>query len=251
MSEKILRQKTWTEREEILRSEFLQTFRRCPIPDDELLSHLGLFVSSRNLSRILLMDFLYRQVLRIHGNIMEFGVRWGQNLALFSTLRGIYEPFNRHRKVIGFDTFEGLSGVTEKDGHAEFIEPGSLAVTEGYERYLEEVLNFHENENPIAHFKKFDIRKGDAAIQLQKYLDEHPETIVALAFFDMGLYKPTRECLQIIKDHLTKGSILAFDELNEPDAPGETVAVKEVFGLGRYSIQRYPFASRVSYIIIE
>ena len=25
---------------------------------------------------------------------MEFGVRWGQNLALFESFRGIYEPYN-------------------------------------------------------------------------------------------------------------------------------------------------------------
>ena len=39
---------------------------------------------------------------------MEFGVRWGQNLITLNNLRGIYEPFNHSRKIIGFDTFEGF-----------------------------------------------------------------------------------------------------------------------------------------------
>lgn len=34
---------------------------------------------------------------------MEFGVRWGQNLALFESFRGIYEPYNYNRKIVGFD----------------------------------------------------------------------------------------------------------------------------------------------------
>ncbi|MEO6203661.1 MAG: crotonobetainyl-CoA--carnitine CoA-transferase, partial [Nitrospirales bacterium] len=55
-----------------------------PIPPDQLLSNLGLFLESKHLARLLFMDFLYRQIIAVQGVVMEFGVRWGQNLALFS-----------------------------------------------------------------------------------------------------------------------------------------------------------------------
>ena len=55
--------------------------------------NLGLFLTPQALSRILFMDFLYRQILDIQGVVIELGCRWGQNLSLFSSLRGIYEPF--------------------------------------------------------------------------------------------------------------------------------------------------------------
>jgi hypothetical protein len=42
----------------------------------------------------------------------------------------------------------------------------------------------------------------------------------------------------VIKEHLTKGSVLGFDELNCHDFPGETLAMKEVLGLDRYAIKR-------------
>ena len=45
---------------------------------------------------------------------MDFGTRWGNNMALFSIFRGMYEPFNRHRKIIGFDTFSGFPSINEK-----------------------------------------------------------------------------------------------------------------------------------------
>ena len=61
---------------------------------------------------------------------MEFGVRWGQNLVTLSNLRGIYEPFNYSRKIIGFDTFEGFPSVHEKDGTHQSIEKGAFNVTE-------------------------------------------------------------------------------------------------------------------------
>ena len=58
-----------------------------------------------------------------------------------------------------------------------------------------------------------ELVKGDAPEGLRKYLDAHPETIVAFAYFDMDLYEPTRECLEILKDYTTKGTVIGFDEL--------------------------------------
>ena len=82
-------------------------------------------------------------------------------------------------------------------------------------------------------------------------MKKHPETIIALAYFDFDVYKPTKKCLEAIKTHLVKGSILAFDELNDPDSPGETQALMEVFGLNNIQLRRYRYASRVSYFIVE
>ena len=41
-------------------------------------------------------------------------------------------------------------------------------------------------------------------VTLRKYLDDHPETIVALAYFDFDLYEPTRKCPDQIKLTLTE-----------------------------------------------
>jgi len=75
---------------------------------------------------------LYRRALDVHGVVMEFGVRWGSNLALFQSLRGIYEPYNYTRKIIGFDTFAGFPSVSEQDGDDAVIAPGAYGVSEGY-----------------------------------------------------------------------------------------------------------------------
>ena len=231
------------------RKEFLYLFRRCPIPDDEFFLNLGLFLTPQTLSRILFMDFLYRQILDVQGIVIEFGCRWGQNLSLFAALRGIYEPFNRLRKVVGFDTFEGLPGVTVKDGNG--LSPGMYPVTPGYEEYLARVLDFQEQESPLSHVKKYEVVKGDASVCIREYLERNPETIIAVAYFDLDIYEPTRECLSAIRDRLTRGSVIGFDELNEPVCPGETLALKEVFGLSRFSIRRFPYSARTSYVIVD
>ena len=184
--------------ESICRSEMTKYLKLCPIPDDQLLLNLGLFIESKNLARILFMDFLFRQIIEVPGVVMEFGTRWGQNTALFSALRGIYDPFDRHRKIIGFDTFSGFPAINKKDGKSDLMQVGRLAMTEKYEEYLYHILELHEKLNPLSHIKKFDIRKGDATLEVTKYLKEFPETIIALAFFDFDLYEPTKKCLESI-----------------------------------------------------
>lgn len=124
-----------------MRKEFIEYLKKCPIPNDQLVSNLGLFLNSKNLSRILFISHLYQQIIDIQGIIIEFGIRWGQNLALFSALRGIYEPFNRDRKIIGFATFAGFPGISEKDGSSDIMEVINLFVTENYVEYLQKYWN--------------------------------------------------------------------------------------------------------------
>lgn len=237
--------------EKMIREQFAEHFKKCPIPGDQLFSNLGLFLNSKNLSRILFMDHLYRQIIDVQGIIIEFGTRWGQNLALFSALRGIYEPFNRHRKIVGFDTFTGFPGISAKDGKSDMMKKGKLVVTKNYVDYLTKVMEFQENDNPLSHIKKFDLRVGDAVVEIDNYLKEYPETIIALAYFDFDIYEPTKKCLGAIRPYLVKGSVLGFDELNDPDSPGETIALREVFGLNNIKLKRYPYASRVSYFVLR
>lgn len=234
-----------------IRQEIVELLKNCPIPQDQLMSNLGLFLNSKNLSRILFMDHIFKQIVDIPGVIFEFGTRWGQNVALFSALRGIYDAFNRHRKIVGFDTFTGFPEVTPEDGSSKMMSKGNLTLTENYYEYLTKIMEYHEQENPLSHIKKYELIKGDANIEIEMYFKEHPETIVALAFFDFDVYKPTKKCLETIKPHLVKGSILGFDELNDPDSPGETLALNEVFGLNNITLKRYKYTSRTSYFVVE
>lgn len=237
--------------EQICRQQMVDQLSQTSIPPDQLLANLGLFLESKNLARLLFMDFLYRQMISVQGVIMEFGVRWGQNLALFSALRGLYEPFNRHRKIIGFDTFKGFPSIHEKDGHSSMMVNGQLAVSPCYQETLQRLLTLHESLNPLAHIKKNELCAGDVMEELPRYLSRCPETIVAMAYFDLDLYEPTVKCLELLRPRMTKGTILGFDELNDQDSPGETLALMEVFGLNHLKIQRFPFASRVSYVVFE
>lgn|SRR3989344_3495270 len=233
------------------REQLVKLLENWPVPNNEKLLNLGTFLVPQTLSRILFMDFLYRQILDVQGTVFDFGTRWGQNLSLFTSFRGIYEPFNHLRKVAAFDTFKGFPKITKEDGKSKIMNKKNYAVTPHYEDYLAKIINIQEQESPLSHIKKHEIIKGDASVEIKKYIKRNPETIVALAYFDFDLYKPTKECLSTIRNRLTKGSVLGFDELNDHHCPGETLAVKDVLGLNRYKIQRFPYNSRTSYLIID
>ena len=237
--------------EKAILKTFVEHLKDAPLPNDELLPNLGLFLTSKNLSRILFYYEIYKKITHLHGIIAEFGVRWGQTLSIMSALRGIFEPFNRHRKIVGFDTFEGFKGLCERDGDLCKCTDGSYSVTPCYEDYLSEILFMQEQLNPMSHLRRYELVKGDAVETVPEYLRMHPETIISLAIFDFDIYAPTKAALEAIRPHLCKGSVLVFDELCDDIFPGETVALQESFGLNNLRIQRYPMTSRISYLEIE
>ena len=102
----------------------------------------------------------------------------------------------------------------------------------------------------MSHVKKHTLVKGDASITCSEFLNNNPEVLVAMAYFDMALYEPTLKCLEAIKPRLIKGSVLVFDELCHHDYPGETRAVVEILGTQNYEIKRSKFLPDRSYMVI-
>lgn len=233
------------------RERWVEAFKHCPVSEDELFQNLGLFLNAKDIARILFTNNLYNQILDVPGVIMEFGVKWGGNCSLFSSLRGCYEPYNVRRKIIGFDTFEGFPSIDKKDGDAPLIGVGNLALPEGYEEYLNSIMEFQEKTQPLSHIKKFEVIKGDACQTVEKYLHDNPETIISLAYFDFDIYEPTKVVLELIRDRLTKGSVIGFDELNDPSCPGETKAVMEVLGINNIRLKKWPYCAKHCWFVVE
>ena len=199
------------------------------------------------LSRIIYYCELYQKIINVPGVICEFGVQWGATLALLQNLRGMYEPYNVSRKIIGFDTFEGFATIDGKDG--DFAKVGDYKSLPGYEEILDEILGIHENFSPISHIKKYELVKGDASQTIGIWLEKNPYAIVSMAIFDMDVYKPTKDVLEKIIPRLVKGSLLVFDELNCQHFPGETTAVQEVLGLNNITLKRHPHQSYCAWAV--
>ena len=225
------------------------------IPDFERAENLGLFLPPRTLKRILYFSEIYEKILGVHGSIVQLGTRWGRDLTVLDSLRNILEPFNPARRIIGFDTFTGLKSVTANDNareQPEFMSEGSLSTSDDHVEFLNRLLEVRKALAPLQGLNRTKIVVGDASETLRDYLNTNTESIIAMVHFDMDIYKPTKDCLELILPRMPKGAILAFDELNCSIAPGETVALHEVFGIRNVRIQRSTrFSGAGSYIVLD
>ena len=200
--------------------------------------HQAVFLRRQSLSRLIYYYELYKLIVDVPGIICEFGVHWGAGMTTLMSLRGMYEPFNFSRQIVGFDTFEGFQAFDAEDSDQAAV--GDFATITGYEKILEEILSIQETFSPLSHIKKFELVKGDASITVPRWLEANAHVIVAMAIFDMDLYKPTKESLTAVLPRLIKGSLLIFDELTSPNWEGEIKALTEVIGLGNLRLRRHP-----------
>lgn len=67
----------------------------------------------------------------------------------------------------------------------------------------------------------------------------------------MDLYEPTKLALEYFLPRMPKGAVLAFDELDNPMWPGETLAVLDTYGFNRFQLQRLEWDPYISYAVIE
>ncbi len=237
----------------LLRQKLIGLYKNHPMVEEQLLTNLGLYMRSSVLASILLRVEAYKKIISIPGDVMVFGLWWGQDVVLFENTRAIFEPYNTNRNIIGFDTFEGYpnAGIGENDKRSDIIQEGVYAVPEGYENYLRDLIGYHVTENSEFHPNKVEIIKGDVIETAPKYFNQHPEQITALAYFDMALYEPTKVCLEYVLKTCVKGSVIVLDEFNREEYPGETLALKEILQINQVRVERSIFLPDRTFLIIE
>lgn len=222
------------------REKLLDMYQKSPLSQEDLLFNVGLYTRSSVLVKFIVLNDLYKRFKHIPGMLVEFGTWYGHNLVLLENLRAIYEPFNKQRQIVGFDTFEGYSKPSDKDRQESGVwVENSYSTQASYKDYLNELLQVHEGNNVIGHKRGIhSLVAGDVTKTAPEFFTENASSIVAFAYFDMGLYEPTLAALKAIKPHLVSGSILLMDELTWPESPGEALAFKEVFKISEYTLEK-------------
>lgn len=226
--------------EKEVRERLTKLLTETPMPPVYLIDNLPVYLRRHQLADLLTMDALYRMLVDLPGVIMEFGVLHGRHLATLAALRGIHEPYNSFRRIIGFDTFTGFPDLSEIDQVSPSAAVGRFAVPRDEVDHLREVLAAHEAGDPVSHVQRTFVVQGDVRETVPRYLAENPETVIGLAFFDLDLYEPTRDVFEAIRPHLVRGSIIAFDELGHPRWPGVTAALRETLGLENLRLRQLP-----------
>jgi hypothetical protein len=210
------------------------------------------YVRRQTLAKVLWWEHIYRQILDVPGCILEFGVHFGTSLSTLMSLRGLLEPYNYQRDIVGFDTFQGFASVAEGDQSGNFRwQSGDYATPEGFASHLAEVMAIQERMSPLAHIRKHKLVIGDASVTFPQWLSEHPEQLIALLVLDMDVYEATADVLRAAQDRLTRGSIVVLDELASKAFPGETKAFMEVVGPRAVRLRRFPLQPMAAYYVVE
>ncbi len=226
-----------------------EIFEASECPTADKLANFPKYVRRQNIARFLAQHEMFKRQLRIKGSIVECGVHHGSGVMTWAHLSAIYEPYNYHRKVIGFDTFEGFPEVEDIDGSAEHARPGAFSVGYDSEAELLQCVEYFDENRFLNNRDKIELVRGDANETMPKYLEENQHLLVSLLFIDFDIYRPAVTAIQTFYPRVPKGGIVAFDEVNNPQWPGETVALMEELGLDRAQLEIFEYEPNISFFV--
>lgn len=225
-------------------------FQQSPCSIEKKLGNFSKYVRRQTIARFLAQFEIFKRQIGIKGSVIECGVHHGGGLMTWAKLSATLEPYNYHRKIIGFDTFSGFPSISEEDGSSVEAKQGNFA--EDYDVFDELNLcikDFDDNRF-IQHIPKIELCRGDASQTIPAYIQNNKHLIVSLLYLDFDLYEPTVLALKHFVPRMPKGSIIAFDELNNSVWPGETIAMLESLNIGQCRIQCFHFEPNISFVQI-
>ncbi len=214
------------------------------------LRSFALYTPRQVLSDFLVRYELFKSVLDVPGSVVECGVLNGQGLLSFAQFSAILEPNNVNRLIFGLDTFTGFPAISKEDrtGAPDRMIPGGMQVNGALDR-IEQAAALYDQNRFIGHVPKVKLIQGNIVDQMDSFVQEHPYLLISLLYLDVDLYQPTKVILDKLLPRVPKGGIVAFDELNMQDYPGETQAALQALDLSKVELKRHPFCSRISYFV--
>ena len=183
---------------------------------------------------------IYKKILDLPGDILEFGVYKGTSLVRLLSFRNLLESENS-RKVFGFDIFGKFPDTLELESDREFVQRFENAGGYGISK---SELEFHLKNKGIGNY---ELIEGDIMKTVPRYLANNPSKKIALLHIDVDVYEPTKMILENLWDKVVKGGIVMLDDYGTVE--GETKAVDEFFADKNIAIHKPGFNHIPSYII--
>jgi len=239
-----------TKEEALAGKRIAEIFDACPDALDVKLENFPKYARRKTVTRFLSLYEIFRRVLEVKGSIVECGVNRGFGLMSWSLFSAILEPANLTRRIYGFDSFAGFPTIHAKDKN-RFQSPEVGGLKAGSDAELHRLIEVFDTDRFLGHVEKVQLVKGDATKTIPNFLKTHQHLMVSLLFMDFDLYEPTKAALTHFVPRMPKGSVIAFDELDNPIWPGETQALLDTIGIGKLKIQRVPWDPYIGFATIE
>ena len=216
----------------------------------ELVDHFPLFIKREQLSYYIAKIELVKKIAGIKGSVIECGVFKGSSLLLMAKLFSVFEPYGIHRRIVGFDTFTGFpsSPDIDKKGQKDKNKYRKNYLGNVNLKNIKNSIKLFNKHRPNGHISKIELIKGDATKTIPKFIGKNSHTLISLLYLDFDLFEPTRIALKHFLPRMSKGSIIAFDQLNQKRWKGETVALIRTLNLNKYKLKQFSFEPNISYI---
>ena len=225
-------------------------FTQCSDTLEEKLENFPKYIRRQRLTRLLSLYEIFKLVMPVKGSIIECGVYRGFSLMAWANMSAVLEPTNLTRRIYGFDTFEGFPSIGERDRNAVMTpEKGQLRSSSYNE--LNELIRIYDSNRFLGHINKVKLIRGDVTKTIPEFIENNRHVVVSLLFLDMDLYEPTRSAIEHFFPRMPKGAVIAFDELDNPIWPGETMALLESIGIGKLMLRRIEWDPYISFAVIE
>jgi len=219
------------------------------------LSNFEKYVPRQPLSRFMARYELFKMIKNVKGSIIECGVHYGGGLMAWAKLSSILEPYAVRRKIIGFDTFDGFPDISDEDlksvNHNN-LDKGKFKSHANIYNELLDCIDEYDADRFLNNVSKVELVKGDATETIPKYIESNSHLVISLLFLDFDIYKPTKVALENFVNRMPKGSVIAFDEINNEFWHGETIAALEYFEtLNKLELRKFEFDSNIAYAVIK
>lgn len=187
---------------------------------------------------------LFKKVLDVPGAIVECGVYKANSLMLYMHLSTILEPYAINRSIIGFDTFEGFTGI---DAERDPNDINTSMFSDTDMSLIESMIGANDLIRPVNRIPRCELVKGDIAQTAPEFVKTRPDLVVAMLILDTDLYASTKVALETFLPYMPKGAVVVLDEVAYRNFPGETAALREVLDLNKVELKRLPFDSCTGY----
>lgn len=215
------------------------------------LRNFAKYVRRQDIARFLCRYEIFKRQIGIKGSIVECGVHHGGGVMGWAHYSSILEPYNYHREIIGFDTFEGFPEVTAEDGSGDNSKAGAFAEDYDIKEELTQAITAFDENRFLNNKRKISLIKGDANITIPDFVSHNKHMLVSLLYLDFDIYKPTVTALQTLLPRIPKGGIIAFDEAHNPDWPGETMALLENLDIKRHRLECFEYEPNISFLQLD
>ncbi len=230
--------------------EYVNIFNNSADDTQNKLHNFIKYVRRQDLTKILARYEIFKRILHVKGSIIECGVFRGSGLMSWALFSDMIEPINLTRRIYGFDSFEGFPTVDQKDLN-QYRDPQKGDLYANVYDELQAIIRTYNKNRFLGHVDKVKLIKGDATKTIPKYIQENQHLVVSLLFLDFDLYEPTKVALDNFLPRMPKGSIVAFDELDNPIWPGETRALLENHGINNFRLERIDFDPYIGFAVLD